>query len=167
MKEEKLRDSGATPWELIHSIEEVFNVKFSLDVCASADNAKATTYYNLEDDGLKQSWKVKQGYAKQRLAWVNPPYSCVSPWIEHAANFSHWMMLLKNDPSTKWFKTLVSIPGVRIFFLTPRVQHVAPPGVKYSTNNFSSILAYCEGVERNTYEDKFGYFDWKARKIIA
>lgn len=166
MSEEKIRDSGETPWELIKAIEEMFGVKIALDVCASAHNAKAKKFYTREDDGLKKSWAVKQGYSKKRVAWCNPPYSNVMPWVEKGLVETDWFMLLKNDPSTKWFQKLVYDQLTQFFFLCPRVQHVAPPGVRYSSNSFSSVLIYRGEQYLQTYS-KFNFFDWKCYLVIC
>lgn len=57
-------DSWSTPQEFFDSVAKEF--PFSLDVCASPENAKCTEYYTKEDDGLKQNWKG--------ICWMNPPY---------------------------------------------------------------------------------------------
>ena len=40
---------------------------FTLDVCASAENAKCARYFTEADDGLAQSWRGE-------VCWMNPPY---------------------------------------------------------------------------------------------
>lgn len=45
----------ATPIEFFNHLDSEFG--FTLDVCATADNAKCDRYFTKEDDGLKQSWK--------------------------------------------------------------------------------------------------------------
>ncbi len=50
---------------------------FTLDVCATADNAKCERQSTSADDGLAKLW-----------AWVrrmNPPYSEVARWVAKAA----------------------------------------------------------------------------------
>lgn len=65
---------------------EVFYQTFgrpSLDVCATAENAKAERFYTEEDDGLKQSWYLKEGFV-----WMNPPYGRygdgIAKWMHKA-----------------------------------------------------------------------------------
>ena len=48
---------------------------FTLDVAASADNAKCARFFDINTNGLKQSW----GGA---VVWCNPPYSSIRPWVE-------------------------------------------------------------------------------------
>lgn len=164
MSEEKIRDSGATPWELICAIEEMFRLNIALDVCASANNAKAKKFYTIKDNGLEKSWAVKQGYSKRQVAWCNPPYSKVMPWVEKGLVESEWLMLLKNDPSTKWFQKLVYDRSTLFFFLCPRVQHVPPPGIDYSSNNFPSVLVY--RGERLYGYNKANFYDWKQQSLV-
>jgi phage N-6-adenine-methyltransferase len=57
---------------------------FTLDVAASAENAKTARYFTVEDDGLARSW------AGERV-WCNPPYSDIRPWVAKA-----WQSM--NDP---------------------------------------------------------------------
>lgn len=47
-------DNWATPQALFDKLDAVFH--FTLDVCASKDNAKCKKYYTKEQDGLKQDW---------------------------------------------------------------------------------------------------------------
>lgn len=44
----------ATPQWLFDELDKVFS--FTLDPCASAENAKCEKYYTREQDGLKQNW---------------------------------------------------------------------------------------------------------------
>ena len=47
-------DDWATPQDLFDQLDKTFH--FTLDVCASADNAKCKRYFTSERDGLKQNW---------------------------------------------------------------------------------------------------------------
>jgi hypothetical protein len=42
-------------------------IRFTLDVCATAENAKYALYFTREDDGLKQDWG-------EHRVFCNPPY---------------------------------------------------------------------------------------------
>jgi phage N-6-adenine-methyltransferase len=50
---------------------------FSLDAAANRENAKCERYFDLEDDGLKQSWSGER-------VWCNPPYSDLYSWVKKA-----------------------------------------------------------------------------------
>jgi phage N-6-adenine-methyltransferase len=50
---------------------------FTLDACASAENAKVKTYFTQEQDALKQRWTGR--------VWMNPPYGRqIGKWVAKA-----------------------------------------------------------------------------------
>jgi len=63
-----------TPQDLFDKLNEEFN--FTLDPCATDENAKCDRYCTIEEDGLKQSWKGE-------TVFCNPPYGKeISAWVE-------------------------------------------------------------------------------------
>lgn len=67
-----------TPPELFDPLNEEFH--FTLDVCATAQNAKCTRFFTPEEDGLKQKWTG--------VCWMNPPYGReVKAWMKKAYMF--------------------------------------------------------------------------------
>jgi len=166
---ENPRDCGETPWEFLHATEKMLNCTVSLDVCASEHNSKSPAFYTKEQNGLQRTWRCKQIKGKHmRVAWCNPPYSNVTPWIEKAieeAIEGHTtLMLLKSDSSTKWFRLLVDYYYSTFFFLAPRIQHIAPPGVEYSSNNFASTLVVVSNYVLQG--QRFRFFDWKEGRVV-
>lgn len=68
-------DDWATPQEMFDLLNSEFG--FSLDVCASPNNAKCERYFTKEDDGLAQTW--------EGVCWMNPPYgSEIGAWVRKA-----------------------------------------------------------------------------------
>lgn len=71
-------DEWSTPSELFNQLNEEFN--FTLDVCATPDNAKCKEYFTKEQDGLSQKW--------HGTVWMNPPYGrAIAKWIEKAHEY--------------------------------------------------------------------------------
>ena len=65
-----------TPQSLFNELDREFH--FTLDPCATKENAKCGKFYTKQDDGLKQLW------ANERV-FMNPPYGGnTGRWIEKA-----------------------------------------------------------------------------------
>jgi site-specific DNA-methyltransferase (adenine-specific) len=66
----------STPQDFYDRLDREFN--FTLDPCASDEDAKCAKYYTVEDDGLKQSWQGE-------TVFMNPPYGRdIKKWIKKA-----------------------------------------------------------------------------------
>lgn len=51
--------------------------KFTLDVCATPENAKCDRFFTQDDDGLSQAWTG--------ICWMNPPYGrTIGQWMRKA-----------------------------------------------------------------------------------
>src|SRR4051812_41673721 len=70
-----LSDEWTTPQDLYDLLNKEFN--FTLDPCATKENAKCAKFFTIEDDGLKQSWE-------NETSFVNPPYSEIKAWTKKA-----------------------------------------------------------------------------------
>lgn len=93
----------ATPKWLFDELNLEFG--FTIDVCASEDNAKCDRYFSIKDNGLEQSWKNER-------VWMNPPYgSEITAWIKKAHYQQHKakliVALLPAKTSTKWFHAYI------------------------------------------------------------
>ena len=92
-------DLWSTPQDLFDAL--TLNFDFTLDPCATYENAKCSKYYTKEQDGLKQSWQGER-------VFVNPPYGReISKWVkkayEESSNCKVIVMLLPARTDTKWF----------------------------------------------------------------
>lgn len=68
-------DCWETPQWLFDDLDKVF--RFTLDVCATAENAKCPLYFTPEQDGLSREWTG--------VCWMNPPYGRkIKFWIQKA-----------------------------------------------------------------------------------
>lgn len=65
-------DLWATPQDYFDKVNEEFG--FTLDVCASPENAKCERYFTKTDSGLTKRW--------DGVCWMNPPYG---------RDIKHWM----------------------------------------------------------------------------
>lgn len=85
----------ATPPEFFKALDAEFH--FTLDVCATAGNAKCRNYFTVEQDGLAQPWSG--------VCWCNPPYGRqVGAWVKKAAESDATVvMLLPARTDTAWF----------------------------------------------------------------
>lgn len=94
-------DEWATPQDLFDWLNFMF--QFTLDPCATAENAKCKRYYTKEQDGLAQSWKGER-------VFMNPPYgSEIGNWIAKAASSADKdgalvVALLPARTDTRWFQ---------------------------------------------------------------
>ena len=95
-------DLWSTPDDFFAELDKEFH--FTLDVCATADNAKCDDYYTEAMDGLSLKW--------DGIVWCNPPYGRnINKWIKKAINAALGgatvVMLLPARTDTKWFHELV------------------------------------------------------------
>lgn len=93
-------DMWSTPQEFFDELDKEFH--FSLDVCATPENAKCSNFFTEKEDGLKQNW------GGQRTIWCNPPYGReISKWVRKAYETGQQgetvVMLLPARTDTKWF----------------------------------------------------------------
>jgi len=72
-------DLWATPQDFFDKQNAIYN--FTLDVCATDDNAKCKKYFTKNDDGLNKEW--------HGVCWMNPPYGReIKQWMHKAYNES-------------------------------------------------------------------------------
>ena len=72
----------ATPQWLFDRLNKLYG-PFTLDPCATPENAKCKHYYTLEDNGLAQLWS-------NEVVFMNPPYGReIGAWVSKAYTESH------------------------------------------------------------------------------
>jgi phage N-6-adenine-methyltransferase len=92
-------DEWATPQDLFDALDAEF--KFTLDPCASHQNAKCRRYFTRAQDGLKQPWSGR--------VFMNPPYGrTIGKWIKKASEESREnadlvVCLLPSRTDTAWW----------------------------------------------------------------
>lgn len=131
-------DEWATPWELFNELDQEFG--FTVDVCATSENAKCKKFYTIEQDGLAQNWDGE-------TVWCNPPYSNIRAWVEKAATAkATTVLLLPSRTDTKWFHEFI-YNKARIRFIKGRVKF---GGGRYSAPFPSMLVIFTEA----DYEDR-------------
>jgi phage N-6-adenine-methyltransferase len=109
-------DNWETPQSLFDALDREFH--FTVDVCASEENAKCKTFFSKVQDGLQQKWSG--------VCWCNPPYGRqIKKWVEKASEAaSHGntvVMLIPARTDTQWFHEYV-YGKTEIRFLRGRVK---------------------------------------------
>lgn len=88
-------DERRTPPELFAKLDAQFH--FTIDVAASAENAKVAVYWTKTDNALEQDWTG-------HVAWCNPPYSRgnLLPFNRKAySENAQTLLLMPSDNSTE------------------------------------------------------------------
>lgn len=68
-------DLWATPQDFFDKYNSIYD--FTLDVCATKENTKCSTYFTQEQNGLLQDWFG--------VCWMNPPYGReIGLWMKKA-----------------------------------------------------------------------------------
>jgi phage N-6-adenine-methyltransferase len=93
-------DMWATPQEFYDALNAEF--EFTLDPCATAENAKCAKYFTIEDDGLVQDWTG-------HIVFMNPPYGReIGKWVKKAAESNATVVcLLPARTDTRWWHDYV------------------------------------------------------------
>lgn len=126
-------DNWETPIDFFNELNNEFN--FTLDVCASPENAKCDKYFTKEIDGLKQTWGGE-------VCWCNPPYGReVGKWVKKAYQScihekATVVILLPARTDTKWFHEYI-YGKAEIKFLKGRLKF----GGSKNSAPFPSFLA--------------------------
>nr|WP_228029627.1 phage N-6-adenine-methyltransferase [Pectobacterium carotovorum]AKG47555.1 phage N-6-adenine-methyltransferase [Pectobacterium carotovorum] len=126
-----------------------------MDVACNKENALFENYIGSEKDALKCGWG-KPG----TIAFLNPPYSKIEPWIDAAIREQSMgvttVMLIPQSIDTKWYikarkaaNEVVFITGGRIAFLEPDVSL----GLVESRGNTGGIGCISREVEISTMKN--------------
>lgn len=110
-------DEWSTPQSLFDTLNAEFG--FTLDACATAENAKCPVFYTKDEDGLLADWGGQ-------VVFCNPPYSDISRWVEKAYDEGHKnntivVLLVPSRTDTRWFHNYVQ-HRAEIRFIKGRVK---------------------------------------------
>lgn len=115
------RQDWETPPAFFAKLHREFG--FTLDVCASPENAKCGRFFGREENGLAQAWGG--------VCWCNPPYgNAIAKWVRKA----YWsarrdgatvVCLIPARTDTSWWHTYCLDAEVR--FVRGRLKFVGAP----------------------------------------
>lgn len=96
-------DEHPTPQWFFDMLDKEFG--FTLDPCATHENAKCPVYFTKEDDGLAQDWRG-------HTVFMNPPYgSEIKKWMHKAYESSQdgatVVCLVPARTDTRWWRDYV------------------------------------------------------------
>ena len=124
----------STPQKFYDKLNEEFD--FTLDPCATHENAKCEKYYTLEDDGLSKNWKGE-------TVFCNPPYGKeISKWVNKCfeTEGGYRVALLPARTDTRWFHDYV-YGKAEIRFIKGRLKF----GDSKNSAPFPSMVAIWRG----------------------
>lgn len=116
--------SSATPeWSTPQALYDELNREFhfTLDPCATKENAKCAKFYTKEEDGLSKSWEFE-------TVFMNPPYGrAIGHWVrkayeETADNNAKVVALLPARTDTRWFHAWIYSKKAEIRFVKGRIK---------------------------------------------
>ena len=129
-------DMWETPQDFFDKLNDEFH--FTLDACATSENAKCARFYTKEQDGLAQPW--------DGVVWCNPPYCRqTGKWVEKAYNESKCgatvVMLIPCRPDVSYFHDFI-LGKAEVRFVRGRLKF---GGSKNSAPFPSMVVVFGEG----------------------
>jgi len=132
----------STPQKFFDELNKEFN--FTLDPCATKENAKCKKFYTEKDNGLIQDW------SRERI-FCNPPYgSCLKDWVkkcyEIAQDETLVVLLIPARTDTKYFHQYIyKQKNVEIRFIKGRLKF----GDSKNSAPFPSMLVIYNGLDKH------------------
>ena len=128
----------ATPQNLFDKLNDEFN--FTLDPCATDENAKCSKYFTIEDDGLSKDWS-------NDVVFMNPPYGReIKKWIkkayEESLNGATVVCLIPARTDTTYWHDFIFGKTNDIRFLRGRLKF----GNSKNSAPFPSAIVVYQGV---------------------
>ena len=112
-------DLWSTPQDFFDELDKEFN--FTLDPCATSENAKCDKYYTVVENGLNQDW---QGHT----VFCNPPYGkVIKDWVKKCYEESlkpntTVVMLIPARTDTSYFHDYIYRKAREIRFIRGRLK---------------------------------------------
>jgi hypothetical protein len=143
------RQEAGTPRGLFEQLHS--ECLFTVDICATAHNAKLSRYVSPREDALITAWNA-EGISwllnepcrnKAERVWCHPPYDDIPRWLVHALEPEIAVYLLPARTDREWFRQWKPLAEVHWFVGEKphrRLQFEPPPGCTYSSNPDSHLL---------------------------
>ncbi len=112
-------DLWSTPQDFFDELNAEFH--FTLDPCATRENAKCARFFTVEDDGLKQDWQGE-------TVFCNPPYGReIGKWVKKCYEEAQKpdtivVMLIPARTDTAWFHDYIYHKAKEIRFIRGRLK---------------------------------------------
>jgi len=136
-----MSDNWETPQSFVDHIQDIFELKFDMDACASFDSKKVEFYYSEDTNSLIQCWHGS--------VWCNPPYSkpLKSKFVYKAIkecedqNVREVVMLIPARTDTKLFHDVIMKNARSIYFIKGRINFLLENN-EYSGSTVASMLVF-------------------------
>ncbi len=130
------RNDWGTPQDFFDRLNDLFD--FTLDPCASKENAKCEKFYTIKEDGLSQSWEGEN-------VFVNPDKE-IKHWVKKAYEESlkpntKVVMLIPARTDTKYWHDYIFGKASFVIFIKGRLGDAKNPSavVVYDNNDKTRI----------------------------
>jgi phage N-6-adenine-methyltransferase len=130
-KFDSIKQDWETPMEVFNPLHVEFN--FTLDVCASKENAKCLNYFTEEMNALELPWAG--------VCWMNPPFGQQGKWVgkayKEAQKGSTVVCLLPARTNTNWWHDYCLKGEIRFIRGRPKFK-----GAKYGLPQPLAIVIF-------------------------
>lgn len=130
-----------TPQRFFDRLDTEFG--FTLDPCATPENAKCATFYTREDDGLSRPWPG--------VVFCNPPYGReLKRWVEKAYQESQGgstvvVLMPSRTDAAYWHDYVMRADEVRL--IRGRMRFVGTPSKGHNAPFPSCVVVFRPGSE--------------------
>lgn len=137
-----------TPPEVFEALDREFN--FSLDPCATPQNAKCARYFTEEQNGLEQDWSGE-------IVFMNPPYGReIYPWTRKARESAEQgalvVGLLPASTDLAWWHEDVVAAKAEVRYIRGRVRFLTG-GPYRASGFFASVVVIWRPNKRCSCEE--------------
>lgn len=123
---------------------------FDLDPCSAVTPLFRTAEetYDKEHDGLSQEW------SKDKVVWLNPPYSSklIKAFVKKLSEHNNGIAILVNRTDNLLFQEIIFPKAKSMIFMRRRVKFLNPDGVSRTPMFGSVLVAFGDECDRRLKE---------------